>query len=70
MTKRIGVTSGMSGYMTILYDHDGPIMAGIGRYETPEEAQQEARDWAMSEDVPTDFDLAFNLAVTEKRKSR
>ena len=45
----IGVTSGLRGYFAVLYDEAGPITSGIGSYETPEAAAEEARDWAVSE---------------------
>lgn len=53
---RIGVTSGMSGYFAVLYDEDGPIQSGVGRYKTSAEAEDEARDWARSDEYPCDYD--------------
>jgi hypothetical protein len=45
----IGITNGLRGYFAVLYDECGPIQSGIGSYETPEGAADEARDWAVSE---------------------
>jgi len=38
----------------VLYDEDGPINTGVGRYKTSEEAAVEARDWARSDEYPCD----------------
>jgi len=43
------VTRGLRGYFAVCYDEDGPIQSGIGSYETPQEAAQEAVEWAMEE---------------------
>lgn len=51
---RIGITSGMSGHFAVMYDGDGPIQTGIGRYSTPEQAHDEAMEWAESEGLPFD----------------
>jgi hypothetical protein len=49
-----------------MYDRNGPIQTGIGRYHTREGAEQEAREWAASERVYTDFDQAYNLLLAAK----
>jgi hypothetical protein len=41
----------MRGYFAILCNEEGPIQTGIGSYPTPEGAQQEAQEWALSEDL-------------------
>ena len=56
MIKRVGVTHGLRGWFAVLYDEAGPIQSGIGSYETPEGAAQEARDWAISEGIPYETD--------------
>ncbi len=53
--QRIGVTHGLRGWFAVLYDEAGPILAGIGSYETREGAEKEALDWARSENRPVDF---------------
>ena len=49
---RIGVDRGLIGFFAVLYDDDGPIRTGIGRYATAEEAWEEARNWSLSENRP------------------
>jgi hypothetical protein len=55
--KYIGVTSGMSGYFAVLYDAEGPIQTGIGRYNTKEEAEEEARGWSIADNIPLEPNL-------------
>ena len=52
------VTQGMSGYFAVLMtwndEFDGfyePYQTGVGRYETKEEAEVEAKQWAEEEGV-------------------
>jgi hypothetical protein len=45
----ITVMQGVGGYLAVLCDSDGPIMSGVGRYSTKEEAEQEAVEWQRSE---------------------
>ncbi len=54
---KVGVTYGISGYFVITYDEDGPIDTGIGRYSTPEPAEQEAREWAFVKGLPLDAEI-------------
>jgi hypothetical protein len=54
---KIGVTSGMSGHFAVMYDDDGPINTGVGRYKTRKEAVQEARDWSRANEVPLEDSL-------------
>jgi hypothetical protein len=51
MKPKISVTSGMSGYFAVMWDNDGAIQTGIGRYATAEEAAVEAREWAEAEEL-------------------
>jgi hypothetical protein len=51
---KVGVTSGMRGFFTVLYDADDPIQSGIGSYRTYSEAYDEAVDWAKEEGVQVD----------------
>jgi len=50
------VTSGMRGYFAVLLSKRGADIdveqSGIGSYATREGAEQEARDWAASEEIP------------------
>lgn len=50
---RIGVTHGLRGHYTVMFDDTDydPIQTGIGSYGTVEEAVREAEDWAMAEGV-------------------
>lgn len=59
----VGITSGMRGYFAVHYDEDGPIQTGIGSYETPEEAAQEAYEWAASDEIPLDDETKRILAL-------
>jgi len=47
----------MRGYFAVLYDDAGPIISGIGSYDTWEGAAYEAMDWADSDTVPMDFSV-------------
>lgn len=52
---KIGITSGMRGYYAVMYDDiEGPIHTGVGSYATPQEAEEEAREWAAAENLPCD----------------
>lgn len=42
----------MSGYYALIYDDEGPIQTGVGRYGTFKEAVEEAAQWAEAEDYP------------------
>jgi L-alanine-DL-glutamate epimerase-like enolase superfamily enzyme len=53
---RIGVYNSIGGWKAVLYDNNGPIQTGIGAYETEEEAQREATEWAHSEGFKADFE--------------
>jgi hypothetical protein len=70
--RRIGLGQGMAGYYAVLYDNEGPIETGIGRYETSVGAEEEARDWSQSEDVYVDQSIngweAHNLMLARKDK--
>lgn len=66
--KYIGVTQGLRGWFAVLYDADGPIQSGIGSYKTAAEAQSEAIDWSISDDIPLDFDVDEYLAIHKDKK--
>lgn len=58
MEPYITITSGMSGYFAVhlwwntdLGGFYEPWETGIGRYATIEEAIEEARDWAINEEM-------------------
>ena len=50
------MTQGMGGYFAVLYDNDGPVQTGIGRYKTIDDAKAEAIQWSQCEGVAVDFD--------------
>lgn len=67
MAIYVDITSGLRGYFAVLVDDsDGfpeALQTGIGSYKTREEAESEARVWAMSEEIPFGYpglDLAEN----------
>jgi hypothetical protein len=35
----------------VIWDEDGPIQTGFGSYQTAEEAEVEAREWALAEEL-------------------
>jgi hypothetical protein len=45
---RIGITSGMRGTFTVMYDDDGPINTGF-TCKNHEEAKRAAVNWAKAE---------------------
>jgi Zn finger protein HypA/HybF involved in hydrogenase expression len=49
----------MAGYFAMLYDDDGPIDTGIGRYATIDGAKAEAISWSRCEGVPVDFNCRW-----------
>jgi len=68
---RIGITSGMSGHFAVLYDEDGPIETGVGRYKTSDEAKIEAKSWALSDEYPLDdYCIKANRNTTHPAESR
>ena len=54
--RMVGVTSGLRGYYTVLYDNDGPIQSGVGSYTSYDDAAIEAREWAAAEGIEFDDD--------------
>jgi hypothetical protein len=56
MALYVTTTHGMRGYFAVLIDDSPgfpePVNTGIGSYETPEGAKQEAKDWARAEELP------------------
>lgn len=56
---RITVTQGMSGWFAVMIaDYEDIdwgadiVTTGIGRYRTRDEAENEGRNWAESEEIP------------------
>lgn len=47
----VTVTSGMRGYFAMLVEGGCPVQSGIGSYTTRDEAADEAREWAASENI-------------------
>lgn len=67
---RIGVSSGMRGWYSVLYDQEGPIHTGICSFETKEEAIQDAQCWAQAEELGCDYPLVNeNLTKNQKQMS-
>ncbi len=49
ITRIVGVEQGLSGWYAVLYDNEGVIQTGLGRYQTRDQAVAEALDWADAE---------------------
>lgn len=58
MQSYVTVTHGISGWFAVLMEWNDkletyePYTTGYGRYETKEEAEIEAQDWAAAEELP------------------
>lgn len=72
---RISITSGMSGYFTVLLeynDNDIPeiVLTGIGRYPDFEGALIKAQDWSRSDNISLDESLKTHINTKKliKRK--
>ncbi len=58
MHSYITVTKGMAGWFAVHMEWNDeleiyePYTTGFGRYETKEEAEIEAKDWAEAEEMP------------------
>lgn len=65
----IGISEGIGGHYAVLYDSDGPIQTGLGRYPTPLEAAQEAQGWAEAERLPLERRVRDMLMLPDNGRS-